>query len=156
MIDELTRDTASIDYVGGKYYVYENYQIVRELYAGGKKRLEEVSYIPEDKVGGAKPLDSFLAGTQYEFIEWVSPQGAVKNWRSEAGSVLSQMWLNMLRRRKVRVRLIRLLQRVRVKVRNWYLQRRLLAQIWKRKYWKDNVKFQKYFNRWTFLKYKQR
>lgn len=85
VIDELTRDTASIDYVGGKYYVYENGQIVRELYAGGKKRLEEVSYIPEDKVGGAKPLDSFLAGTQYEFIEWVSPQGAVKKLAVRGG-----------------------------------------------------------------------
>ncbi|GED01733.1 ribonuclease YxiD [Bacillus atrophaeus] len=78
VIDELASDTASIDYVGGKYYVYETGQIVREFYAGGKKRLEEVSYIPEDKVGGADSLDSFLAGTQYEFIEWVSPQGAVK------------------------------------------------------------------------------
>ncbi|MGG3436197.1 T7SS effector LXG polymorphic toxin [Bacillus subtilis] len=85
VIDELTRDTASIDYVGGKYYVYENGQIVRELYAGGKKRLEEVSYIPEDKVGGAKPIDSFLAGTQYEFIEWVSPQGAVKKLAVRGG-----------------------------------------------------------------------
>ncbi|MEC1549733.1 T7SS effector LXG polymorphic toxin [Bacillus rugosus] len=85
VIDELTRDTASIDYVGGKYYVYENGQIVRELYAGGKKRLEEVSYIPEDKVGGAKSLDSFLAGTQYEFIEWVSPQGAIKKLAVRGG-----------------------------------------------------------------------
>lgn len=85
VIDELTRDTASIDYVGGKYFVYENGQIVREFYTGGKKRLEEVSYIPEDKVGGAKPLDSFLAGTQYEFIEWVSPQGAVKKMAVRGG-----------------------------------------------------------------------
>ncbi|WP_326969432.1 ribonuclease YeeF family protein [Bacillus halotolerans] len=85
VIDELTRDTASIDYVGGKYFVYENGQIMREFYAGGKKRLEEVSYIPEDKVGGAKPLDSFLAGTQYEFIEWVSPQGAVKKLAVRGG-----------------------------------------------------------------------
>ncbi|MCY7974594.1 T7SS effector LXG polymorphic toxin [Bacillus inaquosorum] len=85
VIDELTRDTASIDYVGGKYYVYENGQIVREFYAGGKKRLEEVSYIPEDKVGGAKSLDSFLAGTQYEFIEWVSPQGAIKKLAVRGG-----------------------------------------------------------------------
>ncbi|MCY9082574.1 T7SS effector LXG polymorphic toxin [Bacillus inaquosorum] len=85
VIDELTRDTASIDYVGGKYFVYENGQIMREFYSGGKKRLEEVSYIPEDKVGGAKPLDSFLAGTQYEFIEWVSPQGAVKKLAVRGG-----------------------------------------------------------------------
>ncbi len=85
VIDELTRDTASIDYVGGKYFVYENGQIMREFYAGGKKRLEEVSYIPEDKVGGAEPLDSFLAGTQYEFIEWVSPQGAVKKLAVRGG-----------------------------------------------------------------------
>ncbi|CUB19668.1 Ribonuclease YxiD [Bacillus subtilis] len=85
VIDELTRDTASIDYVGGKYFVYENGQIVREFYAGGKKRLEEVSYIPEDKVGGAKSLDSFLAGTQYEFIEWVSPQGAIKKLAVRGG-----------------------------------------------------------------------
>lgn len=85
VIDELTRNTASIDYVGGKYYVYENGQIMREFYSGGKKRLEEVSYIPEDKVGGAKPLDSFLAGTQYEFIEWVSPQGAVKKLAVRGG-----------------------------------------------------------------------
>ncbi|MGK9267876.1 transposase [Bacillus inaquosorum] len=85
VIDELTRNTASIDYVGGKYYVYENGQIVREFYAGGKKRLEEVSYIPEDKVGGAKPLDSFLAGTQYEFVEWVSPQGAIKKLAVRGG-----------------------------------------------------------------------
>ncbi|MDO7345394.1 T7SS effector LXG polymorphic toxin [Bacillus stercoris] len=85
VIDELTRDTASIDYVGGKYFVYANGQIVREFYAGGKKRLEEVSYIPEDKVGGAKPLDSFLAETQYEFIEWISPQGAVKKLAVRGG-----------------------------------------------------------------------
>ncbi|MER0466558.1 T7SS effector LXG polymorphic toxin [Bacillus cabrialesii subsp. cabrialesii] len=85
VIDELESDTASIDYIGGKYFVYENGQIVREFYAGGKKRLEEVSYIPEDKVGGAKPLDSFLAGTQYEFIEWVSPQGAVKKLAVRGG-----------------------------------------------------------------------
>ncbi|MCY8995017.1 ribonuclease YeeF family protein [Bacillus inaquosorum] len=85
VIDELESDTASIDYVGGKYSVYENGQIVREFYAGGKKRLEEVSYIPEDKVGGAKSLDSFLAGTQYEFIEWVSPQGAIKKLAVRGG-----------------------------------------------------------------------
>ncbi|MGM0860575.1 ribonuclease YeeF family protein [Bacillus atrophaeus] len=85
VIDELESNTASIDYVGGKYYVYETGQIVREFYVGGKKRLEEVSYIPEDKVGGAKPLDSFLAGTQYEFIEWVSPQGAVKKLAVRGG-----------------------------------------------------------------------
>ncbi|MBG9770814.1 ribonuclease YeeF family protein [Bacillus vallismortis] len=85
VIDELESDTASIDYVGGKYFVYENGQIVREFYAGGKKRLEEVSYIPEDKVGGAKPLDSFLSGTQYEFVEWVSPQGAVKKLAVRGG-----------------------------------------------------------------------
>ncbi len=85
VIDELESDTASIDYVGGKYYVYETGQIVREFYAGGKKRLEEVSYIPEDKVGGAKPLDSFLSGTQYEFVEWVSPQGAVKKLAVQGG-----------------------------------------------------------------------
>ncbi|MBL4963134.1 ribonuclease YeeF family protein [Bacillus halotolerans] len=85
VIDELTRDTASIDYVGGKYIVYANGQIVREFYAGGKKRLEEVSYIPADKVGGAKSLDSFLAGTQYEFIEWVSPQGAIKKLAVRGG-----------------------------------------------------------------------
>ncbi len=85
VIDELESDTASIDYVGGKYFVYENGQIVREYYAGGKVRLEEVSYIPEDKVGGAKPLDSFLAGTQYEFVEWVSPQGAVKKLAVRGG-----------------------------------------------------------------------
>ncbi|RJS55466.1 transposase [Bacillus subtilis] len=85
VIDELESDTASIDYVGGKYFVYENGQIVREFYTGGKKRLEEVSYIPEDKVGGAKPLDSFLAGTQYEFVEWVSPQGAVKKLAVRGG-----------------------------------------------------------------------
>ncbi|WP_352230666.1 ribonuclease YeeF family protein [Bacillus subtilis] len=78
VIDELTRNTASIDYVGGKYYVYENGQIVREFYAGGKKRLEEVSYIPEDKVGGAKSLDSFLAGTQYELVEWLIPTNTAK------------------------------------------------------------------------------
>ncbi|MCY8808053.1 T7SS effector LXG polymorphic toxin [Bacillus atrophaeus] len=85
VIDELESDTASIDYVGGKYYVYETGQIVREFYAGGKKRLEEVSYIPEDKVGGADSLDSFLAGTQYEFIEWVSPQGAFKKLAIRGG-----------------------------------------------------------------------
>ncbi len=85
VIDELESDTASIDYVGGKYFVYENGQIVREFYAGGKVRLEEVSYIPENKVGGAKPLDSFLAGTQYEFVEWVSPQGAVKKLAVRGG-----------------------------------------------------------------------
>ncbi|MCY7899633.1 ribonuclease YeeF family protein [Bacillus inaquosorum] len=85
VIDELESDTASIDYVGGKYSVYENGQIVREFYAGGKKRLEEVSYIPDDKVGGAKSLDSFLAGTQYEFIEWVSPQGAIKKLAVRGG-----------------------------------------------------------------------
>lgn len=85
VIDELESDTASIDYVGGQYYVYENGQIVREFYAGGKVRLEEVSYIPENKVGGAKPLDSFLAGTQYEFVEWVSPQGAVKKLAVRGG-----------------------------------------------------------------------
>ncbi|MED4648071.1 T7SS effector LXG polymorphic toxin [Bacillus inaquosorum] len=85
VIDELESDTASIDYVGGKYSVYENGQIVREFYAGGKKRLEEVSYIPDDKIGGAKSLDSFLAGTQYEFIEWVSPQGAIKKLAVRGG-----------------------------------------------------------------------
>ncbi|MCY8055745.1 T7SS effector LXG polymorphic toxin [Bacillus inaquosorum] len=85
VIDELESDTASMDYVGGKYSVYENGQIVREFYAGGKKRLEEVSYIPDDKVGGAKSLDSFLAGTQYEFIEWVSPQGAIKKLAVRGG-----------------------------------------------------------------------
>ncbi|MED3657901.1 LXG domain-containing protein [Bacillus velezensis] len=79
VIDETTSDTASIDYIGGKYHVYENGQIVREFHSGGKKKLELVSRIPEDEIGGAKELDTYFAGTPYEVLEWIYPAGLVKN-----------------------------------------------------------------------------
>ncbi|KXZ23304.1 transposase [Bacillus nakamurai] len=79
VIDETSSDTASIDYIGGKYHVYENGQIVREFRTGGKKKLEIVSRIPQNKIGGAKELDTYFAGTPYEVLEWIYPAGLVRN-----------------------------------------------------------------------------
>ncbi|MCP6680725.1 LXG domain-containing protein [Bacillus nakamurai] len=79
VIDETTSDTASIDYIGGKYHVYENGQIIREFRTGGKKKLEVVSRIPQNNIGGAKELDSYFAGTPYEVLEWIYPAGLVRN-----------------------------------------------------------------------------
>ncbi|MCC9021928.1 ribonuclease YeeF family protein [Bacillus nakamurai] len=79
VIDETSGDTASIDYIGGKYHVYENGQIVREFRTGGKKKLEIVSRIPQNKIGGAKELDTYFTGTPYEVLEWIYPAGLVRN-----------------------------------------------------------------------------
>lgn len=79
VIDETSSDTASIDYIGGKYHVYENGQIVREFRTGGKKKFEIVSRIPQNKIGGAKELDTYFAGTPYEVLEWIYPAGLVRN-----------------------------------------------------------------------------
>ncbi|WP_345911015.1 T7SS effector LXG polymorphic toxin [Bacillus altitudinis] len=50
--DEVVTDPSAIDYIGGRYTVYANKQIIRTYIANGKVRIEEVDNIPASRSHG--------------------------------------------------------------------------------------------------------
>ena len=50
--DEVVVDPSEIDYIGGRYTVYANKQIIRTYIANGKVRIEEVDHIPASRSHG--------------------------------------------------------------------------------------------------------
>ncbi|WP_432803669.1 T7SS effector LXG polymorphic toxin [Bacillus safensis] len=50
--DEVVTDRSDIDYIGGRYTVYANKQIIRTYIANGKVRIEEVDHIPASRSHG--------------------------------------------------------------------------------------------------------
>ncbi|MDX2364806.1 T7SS effector LXG polymorphic toxin [Bacillus altitudinis] len=50
--DEVVADPSALDYIGGRYTVYANKQIIRTYIANGKVRIEEVDHIPASRSHG--------------------------------------------------------------------------------------------------------
>lgn len=68
--DEVVTDPSDIDFIGGRYTVYANKQIIRTYIANGKIRIEEVDKIPESRSrGNAKRiLDGEVVSTTENII----------------------------------------------------------------------------------------
>lgn len=68
--DEVVTDSSDIDFIGGRYTVYANKQIIRTYIANGKVRIEEVDKIPESRSrGNAKRiLDGEVVSTTENII----------------------------------------------------------------------------------------
>ncbi|MGN7283302.1 hypothetical protein ACTHP2_19510, partial [Bacillus altitudinis] len=66
-------DPSAIDYIGGRYTVYANKQIIRTYIVNGKVRIEEVDNIPESRSNGnAEVLDSAFEGTPLEALGYIN------------------------------------------------------------------------------------
>ncbi|MEH7652943.1 pre-toxin TG domain-containing protein, partial [Bacillus safensis] len=50
--DEVVTDPSALDYIGGRYTVYANKQIIRTYIANGKVNIEEVDHIPASRSHG--------------------------------------------------------------------------------------------------------
>ncbi|QDZ95297.1 T7SS effector LXG polymorphic toxin [Bacillus altitudinis] len=68
--DEVVTDSSDIDFIGGRYTVYANKQIIRTYIANGEVRIEEVDNIPESRSrGNAKRiLDGEVVSTTENII----------------------------------------------------------------------------------------
>ncbi|WLP59395.1 T7SS effector LXG polymorphic toxin [Bacillus pumilus] len=68
--DEVVTDSSDIDFIGGRYTVYANKQIIRTYIANGEVRIEEVDKIPESRSrGNAKRiLDGEVVSTTENII----------------------------------------------------------------------------------------
>ncbi|MDF2004158.1 T7SS effector LXG polymorphic toxin [Bacillus pumilus] len=68
--DEVVTDPADIEFIGGRYTVYANKQIIRTYIANGEVRIEEVDKIPESRSrGNAKRiLDGEVVSTTENII----------------------------------------------------------------------------------------
>ncbi|MCY7717427.1 T7SS effector LXG polymorphic toxin [Bacillus altitudinis] len=68
--DEVVTDPSNIDFIGGRYTVYANKQIIRTYIANGEVRIEEVDKIPESRSrGNAKRiLDGEVVSTTENII----------------------------------------------------------------------------------------
>ncbi|MFX0569890.1 T7SS effector LXG polymorphic toxin [Bacillus pumilus] len=68
--DEVVTDSSDIDFIGGRYTVYANKQIIRTYIANGEVRIEEVDKIPESRSrGNAKRiLDGEVVSTAENII----------------------------------------------------------------------------------------
>ncbi|WHX75105.1 T7SS effector LXG polymorphic toxin [Bacillus safensis] len=68
--DEVVTDPSDIDFIGGRYTVYANKQIIRTYIANGEIRIEEVDKIPESRSrGNAKRiLDGEVVSTTENII----------------------------------------------------------------------------------------
>ncbi|MED1125977.1 T7SS effector LXG polymorphic toxin [Bacillus paralicheniformis] len=62
--DEVVQNPSDIKYIGGRYHVYENGQIVREYIVNGKVEMEAVKRIPESRSQGNLKRD--FEGTPLE------------------------------------------------------------------------------------------
>ncbi|MFS0654729.1 T7SS effector LXG polymorphic toxin [Bacillus sp. 179-C3.3 HS] len=71
--DEVVTDPSDIDFIGGRYAVYANKQIIRTYIANGEKIIEEVDKIPDSRSNGnAKPLldNEFLSENEDIILEY--------------------------------------------------------------------------------------
>ncbi|MGE6624999.1 T7SS effector LXG polymorphic toxin [Bacillus pumilus] len=68
--DEVVTDSSDIDFIGGRYTVYANKQIIRTYITNGEVRIEEVDKIPESRSrGNAKRiLDGEVVSTTENII----------------------------------------------------------------------------------------
>lgn len=68
--DEVVTDSSDIDFIGGRYTVYANKQIIRKYIANGEVKIEEVDKIPESRSrGNAKRiLDGEVVSTTENII----------------------------------------------------------------------------------------
>ncbi|MED1201448.1 T7SS effector LXG polymorphic toxin, partial [Bacillus paralicheniformis] len=83
--DEVVEDTSDINYIGGRYHVYENGQIVRKYISNGKVKMEVVDSIPNSRSdGNSKVLDSEFEGTPLEALGYVNLGNATRTLGKKA------------------------------------------------------------------------
>ncbi|WP_245805783.1 hypothetical protein [Bacillus alkalicellulosilyticus] len=70
---------------GGIYHVVQNGRIIREYYENGTQKFEEVSYIPENRIGGSRELGSAFEGTPIWYVDYFSTGTAIKNTFKKLG-----------------------------------------------------------------------
>ncbi|WP_245805902.1 hypothetical protein [Bacillus alkalicellulosilyticus] len=70
---------------GGTYHVVQNGRIIREYYENGTQKFEEVSYIPEDRIGGSRELGSAFEETPIWYVDYFSTGSAIKNTLKKLG-----------------------------------------------------------------------
>ncbi|MDA1475259.1 T7SS effector LXG polymorphic toxin [Bacillus changyiensis] len=71
--DELVTDHSDPNFIGGRYYIYENGQIVRKYKSNGKEVVEVVDSIPNSRgAASAKINDSLFEGTPLEILEYLN------------------------------------------------------------------------------------
>ncbi|MEC1427909.1 T7SS effector LXG polymorphic toxin [Bacillus sonorensis] len=83
--DEAVRDHSDPSFIGGRYRVYENGQIVRTYIANGKEEVMVVDRIPEARgAASAKINDSYFEGTPLEILEYLNLGNAGRTLTTKA------------------------------------------------------------------------
>ncbi|NPC94028.1 transposase [Bacillus sp. WMMC1349] len=83
--DELVTDHSDPNFIGGRYYIYENGQIVRKYKSNGKEVVEVVDSIPNSRgAASAKINDSFFEGTPLEILEYLNLGNAARTLTTKA------------------------------------------------------------------------
>ncbi|BCE06637.1 T7SS effector LXG polymorphic toxin [Bacillus paralicheniformis] len=83
--DEAVRDHSDPSFIGGRYRVYENGQIVRTYIANDKEEVMVVDRIPEARgAASAKINDSYFEGTPLEILEYLNLGNAGRTLTTKA------------------------------------------------------------------------
>ncbi|MED4323252.1 T7SS effector LXG polymorphic toxin [Bacillus licheniformis] len=83
--DEAVRDHSDPSFIGGRYRVYENGQIVRTYIANDKEEVMVVDRIPEARgAASAKINDSYFEGTPLEILEYLNLGNATRTLGKKA------------------------------------------------------------------------
>ena len=83
--DEAVRHHSDPDFIGGRYRVYENGQIVRTYTANGKQEVMVVDSIPNPRgAASAKINDSYFEGTPLEILEYLNLGKATRTFGKKA------------------------------------------------------------------------
>ncbi|MCY7999392.1 T7SS effector LXG polymorphic toxin [Bacillus haynesii] len=83
--DEAVQDHSDPNFIGGKYSVYENGQIVRTYIANDKEEVMVVDRIPEARgAASAKINDSYFEGTPLEILEYLNLGNAGRTLTTKA------------------------------------------------------------------------
>ncbi|MDA7027752.1 transposase, partial [Bacillus sp. CLL-7-23] len=82
---DVADEVAEPYYIGGRYQIYENGQIVRKYDSYGKEEVEIVDNIPHSRSnGGGHMLDSPFEGTPLEVLDYINIGSAGKNLGKKA------------------------------------------------------------------------
>ncbi|OLP65240.1 Ribonuclease YxiD [Bacillus pumilus] len=83
--DEVVTNPSDIDFIGGRYTVYANKQIIRTYFVNDEVRIEEVDKIPDSRSSGnAKVLDSAFEGTPLEALGYINLGNATRTLGKKA------------------------------------------------------------------------
>jgi hypothetical protein len=88
IIDEMNGWGKSGNNFTGRYYITES----GDVYTKGSNGYNQVAYLPEDRTGGIRYLDSMFEGTPLEFAEYLNVPNALRKIGTKAtGEVIDQI-----------------------------------------------------------------